>query len=121
MASQSDDIESYHRSFLPVTTAAAEEPRFLRSYRNVTSGFAARLSEEEMQNLRGKSGFISAQKERILRPQTTHLPMFLGLHPETGFWKQSNFGKGMIIGVLDTGVNTWSLIIFRRRYATYTC
>jgi subtilisin family serine protease len=39
-----------------------------------------------------------------LLTQTTHTPNFLGLHKEVGFWKGSNFGKGVIIGLLDTGV-----------------
>ncbi|GFP98806.1 subtilisin-like protease sdd1 [Phtheirospermum japonicum] len=35
---------------------------------------------------------------------TTRSPSFLGLHQGTGLWNQSNGGKGVIIGVIDTGV-----------------
>ncbi|CBI34782.3 unnamed protein product, partial [Vitis vinifera] len=49
-------------------------------------------------------GFISASPEKMLPLLTTHSPDFLGLHQEMGFWKESNFGKGVIIGVLDSGV-----------------
>ena len=35
---------------------------------------------------------------------TTHSLNFLGLHQGFGIWKESNFGKGVIIRVLDTGV-----------------
>ncbi|KAL2516803.1 Subtilisin-like protease SBT1.2 [Abeliophyllum distichum] len=54
--------------------------------------------------MKQKDGFISAHPERVLHPLTTHTPSFLGLHQEMGFWKQSNFGKGVIIGVLDGGI-----------------
>lgn len=54
--------------------------------------------------MKEKDGFVSARPERMLRLQTTHTPHFLGLHQELGFWKETNFGDGVIIGVLDTGV-----------------
>ncbi|KAL2543618.1 Subtilisin-like protease SBT1.2 [Forsythia ovata] len=102
----SDDTKSYHKSFLPNTVADAEpdQERLLYSYQNVISGFSARLTEDEIQAMKLKDGFISAHPERVLHPLTTHTPSFLGLHQEMGFWKQSNFGKGVIIGVLDGGI-----------------
>lgn len=105
---QSDtlDVESWHKSFLPFRTASSDtRPRMLYSYKNVISGFAARLTEEEVQVMRSKKGFISARPQRRLRMQTTHTPRFLGLNQEVGIWKESNFGKGVIIGVLDGGVS----------------
>ncbi|XWS49850.1 hypothetical protein CRYUN_Cryun12cG0038500 [Craigia yunnanensis] len=104
---QSDnlDVERWYKSFLPFSTASSDKrPRMVYSYKNVISGFAARLTEEEVQAMRTKKGFISAHLQRILHTQTTHTPRFLGLHQELGIWKESNFGKGAIIGVLDTGV-----------------
>jgi subtilisin family serine protease len=68
------------------------------------SGLAARLPQEEVKSMEEKDGFLSARPERILHLQTTHTPRFLGLHQELGFWKESNFGKGVIIGVLDGGI-----------------
>ncbi|PPS06313.1 hypothetical protein GOBAR_AA14334 [Gossypium barbadense] len=104
---QSDnlDVESWHKSFLPLHTASSDtQPRMVYSYKMVISGFAARLTEEEVQAMGTKKGFISAHPQRILRKQTTHTPRFLGLQQELGIWKESNFGKGVIIGVLDGGV-----------------
>lgn len=104
--SQSEDLESWYRSFLPATTAASSDnqPRMLYAYRNVLSGFAARLTQDQVRAMEGKDGFISARPERILKKLTTHTPNFLGLHQQTGFWRDSNFGKGVIIGVLDGGI-----------------
>ncbi|KAL3833570.1 hypothetical protein ACJIZ3_008306 [Penstemon smallii] len=106
MTTQFDDTESYHKSFLPITTSDSsdENRRLLYSYKNVISGFSARLTAEEVETMKLKDGFISVQQERILHTLTTHSPNFLGLHKELGFWNQSNFGKGIIIGVLDTGI-----------------
>ncbi|XP_027916224.1 subtilisin-like protease SBT1.2 [Vigna unguiculata] len=102
---QSEDVESWHNSFMPPTTMSSEDqPRMIYSYRNVISGFAATLTEEELREVEKKDGFISAHPERMLRRQTTHTPQFLGLQQQTGVWKESNFGKGVIVGVLDSGI-----------------
>ncbi|KAK6158083.1 hypothetical protein DH2020_005397 [Rehmannia glutinosa] len=74
------------------------------SYRHVFKGFAARLSADEAKAMENKERFISARPERELSLHTTHSPNFLGLNQNTGFWQESNYGKGVIIGVLDTGV-----------------
>ncbi|KAF7828339.1 subtilisin-like protease SBT1.2 [Senna tora] len=101
---ESEDLESWYHSFMPPTTMSSEEkPRMIYSYRNVMSGFAARLTQEELRAVQQKNGFVSAHPERILHPQTTHTPKFLGLQQQMGFWKDSNFGKGIIIGMLDSG------------------
>nr|XP_043626075.1 subtilisin-like protease [Erigeron canadensis] len=74
------------------------------SYRNVLKGFAAKLSVEQVKEMENKEGVISARPQRVLSLHTTHTPNFLGLHQNLGFWRGSNYGKGIIIGVLDTGI-----------------
>ncbi|KAK7389240.1 hypothetical protein VNO78_24078 [Psophocarpus tetragonolobus] len=102
---QSKDLDSWYHSFMPPTIMTfEEESQIIYSYRNVVRGFAARLTEEELIAVKKKHGFISALPERILHPQTTHTSTFLGLQQETGLWKESNFGKGVIVGVLDSGI-----------------
>jgi subtilisin family serine protease len=101
----SEDLHSWYESFLQVTKEGSEkQPRIVHSYRNVVKGFAARLTAEEAKAMEDKDGVLSVQQEKILPLHTTHTPDFLGLHPEMGFWKESNFGKGVVIGVMDTGV-----------------
>ncbi|MCD7466891.1 hypothetical protein HAX54_003970 [Datura stramonium] len=105
------DLESWYQSFLPNTIASTsasldeEAPRLVYSYRNVMKGFAARLSAEQVKEMEKKEGFISAWPERILSLHTTHSPSFLGLQQNMGLWRNSNYGKGVIIGVLDTGIS----------------
>lgn len=99
------DLHSYYRSFLPTSVANSDkEQRIVYSYKNVITGFAARLTIEEVKAMEEKEGFLSASPERILSLQTTHSPEFLGLNQRMGVWKGSNFGKGVIVGVLDTGI-----------------
>ncbi|GFP81808.1 subtilisin-like protease sdd1 [Phtheirospermum japonicum] len=93
---------NYHNSFLPAVTTSNDP--LLYSYNHVISGFAARLTAEEVEAMKEKDGFISAHPERMYQLATTRSPSFLGLHPGTGLWNQSNEGNGVIIGVLDTGV-----------------
>ncbi|XP_047943951.1 subtilisin-like protease 4 [Salvia hispanica] len=104
--SQSEDLESWYRSFLPVTTTSTseDEARLVYSYRHVFKGFAARLSPDHVKEMEKKKGFVSARPQKPMSMHTTHSPKFLGLYQNTGFWKHSNYGKGVIIGVVDTGV-----------------
>ncbi|XP_059308260.1 subtilisin-like protease [Lycium ferocissimum] len=106
--SSSMDLESWYNSFLPKTIASTssneESPRLIYSYHNVMKGFAARLSAEHVKEMEKKQGFISAWRERILSLHTTHTPSFLGLKQNIGLWRDSNYGKGVIIGVLDSGI-----------------
>ncbi|KAL7160252.1 hypothetical protein ABFS83_01G081200 [Erythranthe nasuta] len=103
---QSEELDSWYGSFLPTTTTSSNEreSRIVYSYRTVFKGFAANLSPEEVKDMEKKEGFVSARPEIKLPLHTTHSPGFLGLNRETGFWKDSNYGRGVIIGILDSGI-----------------
>ncbi|CAL5437213.1 unnamed protein product [Camellia sinensis] len=62
------------------------------------------MSAEEVQAMEKIEGFVSARPQRILPLHTTHSPSFLGLHKNLGVWLGSNYGKGVIVGLLDTGI-----------------
>ncbi|KAF9660886.1 hypothetical protein SADUNF_Sadunf19G0010300 [Salix dunnii] len=79
MSATREDVDSWYRSFLPtVTTSSSNQQRLVHSYHNVVTGFAAKLTEEEAKAVEMKQNL--------------------------GFWNHSNYGKGVIIGVLDTGI-----------------
>lgn len=101
-----EDMDAWYKSFLPTTTANIDDHRrrLTYSYRNVFRGFAARLSPDEVKAMETKPGFVSARPQRKIPLHTTHSPNFLGLNQNTGFWRESNYGRGVIIGVLDTGI-----------------
>ncbi|XP_022732759.1 subtilisin-like protease SBT1.5 [Durio zibethinus] len=100
---QAVDLDGWYQSFLPVTTSS-QQTRIVYSYRNVATGFAAKLTADEAEAMKRKEGVISARPQRVYSLHTTHSPDFLGLTQNLGFWNQSNYGKGVIIGLLDTGV-----------------
>ncbi|XBH58838.1 hypothetical protein VPH35_080208 [Triticum aestivum] len=104
-------VEDWHRSFLPeaAPTSAGDGadagPRIIYSYSHVLTGFAARLSDAEAEALRGRPGCIRLYPEVFLPLATTHSPGFLGLQTgKDGFWSRSGFGRGVVIGLVDTGI-----------------
>ncbi|KAF8028306.1 hypothetical protein BT93_E1039 [Corymbia citriodora subsp. variegata] len=101
----SENLDDLYRSFLPTpATSSNQEKRMVHSYRHVLSGFAAKLTTEEAKAIRERDGVLSVRPEKVLSLLTTHTPDFLGLQQGVGLWKDSNFGKGVIIGVLDSGI-----------------
>ncbi|TMW84967.1 hypothetical protein EJD97_024043 [Solanum chilense] len=98
----------WHFSFLAKAVSSGEQDlssRLLYSYHSAMEGFAARLTEDEVELLRECKDVLSIRAERRLEVQTTYSYKFLGLSPtREGAWLKSGFGRGAIIGVLDTGV-----------------
>ncbi|KZV54314.1 hypothetical protein F511_34688 [Dorcoceras hygrometricum] len=107
LSSFMDDLEGWYHSFLPTTTNANsnEEPHIMYSYHNVFTGFAIRLNPEQVKAMEQIPGFVSARPQKTIPLHTTHSPNFLGLNQNMGFWNDSNYGRGVIIGVLDSGIN----------------
>ncbi|XP_047063814.1 subtilisin-like protease 4 [Lolium rigidum] len=94
-----DDRKALYQSFLP------DHGRLLHAYHHVASGFAARLTQREVQAMSDLPGFVAAVPGRVYKLHTTHTPQFLGLDTQQGTRNCSyGSGDGVIIGVLDSGV-----------------
>ncbi|KAK4801418.1 hypothetical protein SAY86_021905 [Trapa natans] len=97
--------ELLHKWQLSLVGASMSESRILYTYQSAMDGFAARLSECEVATLRKSPEVIAIRPDRKLQVQTTYSFKFLGLSSSaSGPWARSAFGRGTIIGVLDTGV-----------------
>ncbi|XP_044320281.1 subtilisin-like protease 1 [Triticum aestivum] len=94
-----DDRKAWYHSFLP------DHGRLVHAYHHVASGFAARLTRRELEELSAMPGFLSATRARTYTTLTTHTPEFLGLNVEQGRRNYtSEFGAGVIVGLIDTGI-----------------
>ncbi|KAK8956671.1 Subtilisin-like protease [Platanthera zijinensis] len=99
-------LKNWYMSFLPNATLSSGEPRMVYAYREVITGFAARLTADEAEAMEDKEGFVTAYPERAHPASTTYTPTFLGLenNPSSSLWPDSFMGAGQIIGVIDSGI-----------------
>ncbi|KAM0030614.1 putative cucumisin [Helianthus debilis subsp. tardiflorus] len=99
------DSEEWYNSFLlKVALRSNEKPMMVYTYRHVITGFAAKMSADQAKVMENLSGVLSVKHEGVYQLQTTRSPYFLGLRQNLGLWKESNYGKGIIIGVMDNGI-----------------
>ncbi|KAG0476759.1 hypothetical protein HPP92_013600 [Vanilla planifolia] len=74
------------------------------TYSVVITGFAARLTAEEVADMKSMDGFLYAHPEKIRPLHTTYTPHLLGLDQYNSLWQHSSKGEGIIVGVFDTGI-----------------
>ncbi|KAJ3680057.1 hypothetical protein LUZ60_016335 [Juncus effusus] len=100
------NLKTWYESFLPplASTRTPTSSRIIYAYSEAMIGFAAKLTEDDLKYMEKKEGFLKAYPNQILPLLTTHTPDFMGLNIGNGLWKKSGMGKGVIIGVLDTGI-----------------
>lgn len=83
-------------------------------YRHVLNGFAVELSAAEADRLASLPGVRSVEPEFVHRPLTDNGPQWIGA---TRYWVGQNGtvapnrGDGMVIGIVDTGIN-WESFFF---------
>jgi len=77
----------------------------LRHYGYVFNGFAAQLSDAQVQKLASTPGVVSVAKDELRTADTSSTPTFLGLTGKDGFWKEQEAkGEDVIIGIIDSGI-----------------
>ncbi|XP_047945871.1 subtilisin-like protease SBT3 [Salvia hispanica] len=92
----------WYSSLLKSATSA--EAKLIYTYDHAFHGFSAVLSTDELQALKKSKGFVSASVSKAVTFDTTHSVDFIGLNTATGLWPASNYGKDVIIGIIDSGI-----------------
>ncbi|GJN11266.1 hypothetical protein PR202_ga29444 [Eleusine coracana subsp. coracana] len=95
------DLEQWYRSMVAPNTSSG---RILYTYDTVMHGFAVQLIGDEAQRMSSSAGVTGVYEGRVTHTHTTRSPGFLGLDPGFGAWKDADFGDGVIIGFVDTGI-----------------
>ncbi|GAU33611.1 hypothetical protein TSUD_359910 [Trifolium subterraneum] len=104
---QSTLSSSLEKLQLTTTTNNLNSPissKLIYTYTHAMNGFSANLSPKEHESLKNSPGYISSILDLPLKVDTTHSPQFLSLNPNIGAWHDSDFGKDVIVGLIDTGV-----------------
>ncbi|XP_057975750.1 subtilisin-like protease SBT3 [Malania oleifera] len=94
----------YSSTLQSLNATAPQKPYLLYAYDNALHGFSAVLSPAELDTLQKSPGFVSAYRDRKVALHTTHTPEFLALSPSAGLWPASDYGKDVVVGVIDSGV-----------------
>ncbi|KAL5821696.1 hypothetical protein ACOSQ3_023578 [Xanthoceras sorbifolium] len=97
-------FSSQHSWYMSMLSSISDTSKHVYSYTNSLHGFSATLTASELEALRNSSGYVSSTRDHPLRVHTTHTSQFIGLSSSSGAWPASNYGEGVIIGVVDTGI-----------------
>ncbi|XVE99667.1 hypothetical protein REPUB_Repub03eG0219600 [Reevesia pubescens] len=102
-----DEVEvsaaNLHTSMLQDVVPSAASDFLLYSYNRSFNGFAAKLTKEEAQKLRGKEGVVSVFLSQKKQLHTSRSWEFMGFSEEV---KRSVIESDIVVGMLDTGI--WS-------------
>ncbi|PHU01212.1 hypothetical protein BC332_30999 [Capsicum chinense] len=74
------------------------------AYSNAIHGFSASLSPSELEIIQKSPGYLYSTKDMTVKIDTTHTSQFLGLNSNSGAWPKSDYGRDVIIGLIDTGI-----------------
>ncbi|XP_057506637.1 subtilisin-like protease SBT3 [Actinidia eriantha] len=100
----SSTVDSIKYSTIPTSSNGHDQSTILYTYDNAIHGFSALLSKDEVETLKKSPGFLSAYSDKQVTVDTTHTFEFLSLNPVAGLWPASDYGKDVIVGVIDSGV-----------------
>ncbi|OEL27803.1 Subtilisin-like protease SBT1.2 [Dichanthelium oligosanthes] len=100
------NLEDWYRSFLPPRMARSKpQSPFIHTYREAILGFAVNLTKDEAGYIKTKDEVLMVYQDNLIPLLTTHTPDFLSLRPNGGAWNSLGMGEGIIIGLLDTGID----------------
>ncbi|MFG1708287.1 S8 family serine peptidase [Nonomuraea sp. M3C6] len=105
-----DHLRGRHDAALKKVGGGKKVYEYLYSY----GGFAAKLTADQVKQLRAMPDVVAVTEDRKVSVQTSSTPTFLGLDARGGLWDQlggptgdkhgKGAGDGLVIGVIDSGI-----------------
>ena len=84
--------------------AGIDQSAMVASYDYAANGFSALLTDAEAEALAGQKGVTAVVRDELRHIQTDNSPSFLGLDDRGGAYASGYTGKGVVVGVIDTGI-----------------
>ncbi|XP_052200752.1 subtilisin-like protease SBT3 [Diospyros lotus] len=102
-------FSSHHNWYLATISSASDDSlisssKLIYGYSNVIHGFSASLSNSELEAIKRSPGYVSSYRDMAAKVDTTHSTQFLGLNSASGAWPVGEYGDGVIIGLVDSGI-----------------
>ena len=95
---------SYLASKQNAALASVGASKKLYNYGYVFNGFAAELTEAQVQKLAQMAGVVAITPNEIHKRETSSTPNFLGLTGDSAFWSTQAKGENVVIGIVDSGI-----------------
>jgi len=76
----------------------------VHDYAFALNGYSAILTEAEVEVLKSQVGVVAVLEDQVRYKDTDSSPTFLGLTAFEGPWDKNIDGKGVVVGVIDTGI-----------------
>lgn len=95
-------LEASHRQTM--REAGLSQNKIVNSYVTSLNGFSARVTYNQALKLAADKDVARVVPDRLRQAQTDASPKFLGLDGGGGAWKSGLTGKGVVVGVIDTGI-----------------
>jgi len=95
-------LESVHDASLK--SAGISESRKLNDYSVALNGYSALLTKQQAAALKGEKGVVRVIEDTLRHPLTDSSGSFLGLTGRGGAYRTGYDGRGVVVGVIDTGI-----------------
>ena len=99
---RSREMKAKHQDVMRDSGIAPD--KIMSDYVYVLNGFAANVSYEQAVRLAAHKDVALVLPDELMQPTTDSSPDFLGLSAPGGAWRTGITGKGVVVGVIDSGI-----------------
>ncbi len=84
--------------------AGASTGQKINDYSMALNGYSALLTTEQVSELRAQKDVVLVLEDELHFPDTDSSPAYLGLTGAGGAWQAGYDGRGIVLGIIDTGI-----------------